>query len=194
LQEVLMRPGSTLAKVFALLVALCALAAFPAQAQSGRIGSSAWTTRTINLLDGPGQGYHTVGSLPGALKVRVLRCTGSWCEIALSDSTAWARKMQLDFGRGPTHRPILVGGPGLVCFYTGDNYTGEQTCFRSGQHSNDLQKLGLNNVWASMSIEGSHKVELCTDRNLSSYCTRISTSQPRFNWFLHRSVTSFWVH
>lgn len=171
--------------------------------ESLRVGTPAWTNKALIVREGPGAQYRVIGEVLGDIRVKVLQCVRTWCLIDLVQADGWVKISQLNFGRQPGY-PLedlfdnriyaIVGGAGQVCFWTGQNYTGQSYCVESGAHSSDLTLQGFNDAFASISIEGRHYVEVCTSRDLSSYCTRLTESHPKLNRFLHKSITSYWVH
>ena len=167
-------------------------------------GSAAWTDFPLNMFEGPGKQYQWVGEVPGQIPVRVDRCSGFWCLITVGYSRGWVDRYKLSFGRapypnliGPLYLPPLgykEGGPGLVCLYSGLNFTGKSLCAEAGFNARDLLLLHRDNLYSSVRIEGDVSVTLCRDRDFKSYCDRINYSQPELNGFLAGNVSSVHVH
>jgi hypothetical protein len=180
------------------LVAFFALLAFPAFAVQPQ-GSAAWTNEgwtnlESSLFTGPGHQYHEIGTVGGGLKIRVVRCTGPWCEIRAKNLHGWMSLVNISFGQGPwrlfdnTPRfPIHYGGG--VCFYSGTNYTGTESCFNGGHAVQDLALIGRDNSFRSVKV-GSGSVMACRDRNFRSYCVIINKDEKHIEGLLSGAITS----
>lgn len=182
---------------FAALLALFGLAQ-PAVAVT--YGSPAWTNYAQTLYEGPGRKYRPVGHVEGEVRVQVERCKRSWCQINDNGKRGWMFLANLNFGRQPglpiwTHGySYPAHGPGLVCFYTGQNFTGEAVCAEPGSKSKDLLLDGLDNAFASISVQGITSVTVCRDFDFQSYCAVIEESQPRLSRYLSKAISSYQVH
>ncbi len=80
-----------------------------------------------------------------------------------------------------------------VCFFSGANYTGRETCFDPGKVSRDLYLSGLDNSFRSVKIKDG-SVLACRDRNFRSYCMILNESKPHFDELLSSSITSIHVY
>jgi len=191
----------------AALLLLAALAAMPAQAES-QYGTPAWALRDLVLHQGPGGAYHVVGAIPDSSRITVLRCAPRWCLVTFAGhkqhhkyaATGWTSRDHVGFGQKPLppfSGPRLnygSGGPGRVCFYEGTHFSGPGVCYESGQVIHDLLLYGLDDRYASVSVEGDVSAAVCRDRNFQSYCTRIIKSEPVLNRYLLRNVSSIRVY
>jgi uncharacterized protein YraI len=179
---------------------LWSLAAGSAQAGALVYGTAAWTNTALTLREGPGPAYDVVGDMAGEIKIRVERCTKRWCLIRGEASVGWVSIDHLSFGEGPGYLfdgPKLnypSGGPGIVCFYSGQHYSGAAVCAETGAVVHDLLLYGLDDRFSSVSIEGNVSVNLCRDMNFSSYCERVIESKPVLSRYLLRSVSSYRVY
>ena len=171
-------------------------------AQAGALvyGTAAWTNTNLSLRDGPGATYDVVGDISGEIKIRVERCTRRWCLIRGESSLGWVSIDHLSFGEGPGYLfdgPKLNypgGGPGIVCFFSGQHFTGASVCAETGAVVHDLVLYGLDDRFSSVSIEGNVSVNVCRDMNFSSYCERVIESKPVLSRYLLRSVSSYRVY
>ena len=185
--------------VIAALLSLLTLPAFAVQPTgSAAWTDGGWTNYSSSLYTGPGTKYGEIGVVPGGLRVRVDRCSGLWCEIHAKNLHGWVILGNISFGTAPwkfpdpTPRyPVKFGGP--VCFYSGYNYTGAETCWDGSHVSPDLSRIGLDNSFASIKVTGGSAM-VCRDRNFRSYCVIINESQPHLEGLLDRSVTSVHVY
>ena len=163
-------------------------------------GSHGWSLAPLTLVDGPGPAYAPTGTIAAATAIRILRCQRIWCLVDGSGSRGWTHKARIGFGqapRAPLSGPRLdypAGGPGSVCFYTGANYTGTALCARSGQVFTDLARYGMDNAFSSVAVEGNVSAAVCRDRQLQSYCLRITQSQPLLDRYLRRNLSSIRVY
>jgi hypothetical protein len=202
-------------KPLALLATLLCFIAAPAMAADARYGSTnlgvaypsdstnygsdAWTIRDVTLRDGPGNAYVVNGTVPGASRILVDRCHDRWCQIRAGHLGGWVALDSLNFGqfpRGPFTGPRLnyQSGGGVVCFYTGANFTGDKVCAVSGTVVHDLKLLGIDNAFASISVEGSANVMVCRDFDFTSYCKRVVANEPKLNRYLNRAISSYRVY
>jgi uncharacterized protein YraI len=162
-------------------------------------GSDAWTTTDVTLRDGPGNAYAVNGTVPRESRVLVDRCHVRWCQIRVGHGGGWVGLDALSFGqfpRGPFTGPKLnyQSGSGVVCFYTGANYTGQKSCATSGTVVRDLKLFGIDDSFASVTVEGAANVMVCRDFDFTSYCRRIVASEPRLERFLNRAISSYRVY
>ncbi len=180
------------------LVAFFALLALPAFAVQPQ-GSAAWTdggwiNADSSLFTGPGRQYSEIGVVGGGLRIRVARCTGPWCEISAKNLHGWMELRNISFGqspwklfgRAPTF-PIHYGSG--VCFYSGANYRGTESCFHAGQTVKDLALLGRDTSFRSVKV-GTGSVMACRDRNFRSYCVILNKDEPRLEGLLSGAITS----
>ena len=192
---------SVLARVFAGVIIALSLA-LPAAAVQPR-GSAGWTTDgwtsfSGNLYHGPGVQYPITGHVDEGIRIRVDRCSQLWCLIHTRHEVGWMSLTNISFGQGPWKPfvltpkfPIQFGGQ--VCFFSGVNYTGAETCYESGNMSRDLYLAGLDNSFASVKI-GVGSVLACRDRNFRSYCVILNESHPRLERLLSNSISSIHVY
>ena len=137
-----------------LLAAILALfIAAPAGAVQPQ-GSAAWTTDgwvslSGNLLSGPGPQYDVTGTIEEGVRVRVDRCSKRWCQIHTASARGWLSLDNLSFGQVPdglfagAKFPTQRGG-GVVCFYSGEGFSGVSFCAKSGRVIPDLALVGGN--------------------------------------------------
>jgi uncharacterized protein YraI len=194
-------PHRALALLISVVVFL-SVAAGTTTATAGALiyGTAAWTNKELPLYEGPGTRYDVVGDVSGEIRIRVERCTKTWCFIRGDKGDGWAAIDHLSFGQAPgtfhdgpnLHYPH--GGPGIVCFYSGEGYTGTSVCAETGFVVPDLLLYELDNRFASVTIEGDVSVIVCRDRDFKSYCERVIQSDPALNEFLYRNVSSYRVY
>jgi hypothetical protein len=192
---------SVLARVFAGAILALSLA-LPAAAVQPK-GSAGWTTDgwtnfSGNLYHGPGVQYPVTGHVEEGIRIRVDRCSALWCLIHTRSEMGWMSLSNVSFGQGPWRAfvnfprlPVRFGGD--VCFYTGANYTGAETCFKGGYVSRDLYLAGMDNSFSSVKI-GAGSVLACRDRNFRSYCVVLNESKPHLERLLSNSITSIHVY
>jgi hypothetical protein len=192
---------SVLARVFAGAILALSLA-LPAAAVQPR-GSAGWTTDgwtnfSGTLYHGPGVQYPVTGHVDEGIRIRVDRCSQLWCLIHTRSEVGWMSLSNISFGQGPWKPffrvpkfPVRYGGE--VCFYTGINYTGAETCFHAGHVAKDLYLAGMDNSFSSVRI-GAGSVLACRDRNFRSYCVILNESKPRLEKLLSNSITSIHVY
>ncbi len=185
-------------KISLLAAALLALL----QSAPALAGTPAWTNRPLEVRQGPGYEYDAVGDIEGEIRISVERCRHRWCRIETSGVDGWVNQDYLSFGREPHPDPLFAGprlnypegGPGEVCFFTEPNFSGHSFCAESGRVARDLLLYGLDNRFASISIEGDVSVTVCRDFDFSNYCERIIESKPRLGRYIYRQVSSYHVH
>jgi hypothetical protein len=192
---------SVLARVFAGVILALSLA-LPAAAVQPR-GSAGWTTDgwtnfSGTLYHGPGVQYPVTGHVDEGIRIRVDRCSQLWCLIHTRSEVGWMSLSNISFGQGPWKPffrvpkfPVRYGGE--VCFYTGINYTGAETCYHAGHVAKDLYLAGMDNSFSSVRI-GAGSVLACRDRNFRSYCVILNESKPRLEKLLSNSITSIHVY
>jgi uncharacterized protein YraI len=185
--------------IVAAILALATLfAALPAAAVE--TGTPAWLIRDAVLFEGPGTIYDVVGNGSGESRISVERCSKRWCRIRTSGDHGWVSMDDISFGqepRGPFTGPRLnypSGGPGTVCFYEGEHFTGASFCARTGFVMRDLLLYERDNRISSISIEGNVSVLVCRDRHFVNYCERVIESQPAIHGFLNNHVSSLHVY
>ena len=184
------------------IAAMFALFALPALAVQP-IGSAGWTNggwtnSESSLFAGPGHEYDEVGTVGGGLRIRVDRCSGLWCQIDARNLRGWIALTNISFGQEPwrlfskTARfPVRYGGP--VCFYSGSNYTGKETCFAGTRAIKDLALVGLDNSFSSVKV-GTGSVIACRDRNFRSYCVILNKDIRNLESLLNNGITSIRVY
>ncbi len=64
-------------------------------------GTAAWTIWDATIYDGPGKTYDELGTVPGAIKIRVDRCSGYWCQFRGGGKNGWIALVDISFGTGP---------------------------------------------------------------------------------------------
>lgn len=182
--------------LFALLIAL----GFSASAiPVANAGSLAQTIRPVTLRLGPGVKYPTVSELTEKIAVEVERCTRRWCLLAANNQRGWTSIDGLTFGEEP--RDLFTGpkneqvshGTGTICFHTGENFTGQSVCSKTGMVVPDLALHGFDNAFASVSVEGTISANVCREFNFTSWCETIAEDQPVLSRFLKRNVSSYRV-
>ena len=192
---------SLLARLFAGAILALSLA-LPAAAVQPR-GSAGWTTDGWTnfsgvLYEGPGVQYDQTGSVEAGIRIRVDRCSQLWCLIHTRNEKGWMSLNNVSFGQGPwkpffnfPRLPVRFGGG--VCFYTGGNYSGEETCYNAGHVVKDLLLAHRDNSFRSVKIDGG-SVLACRDRNFRSYCVILNESKPHLERLLSNSISSIHVY
>ncbi len=187
-------PIGTVVKAAMLAATLLALPAGGALA-----GDTATTIDDVTLRLGPGVKYDVVSSMPEGTDVTVERCTMRWCRIDHQGNRGWAGIHDLGFGTSvgngffPPQLERTLRGSGTICFHTGDNFTGESVCSRSGRVVSDLALYGYDNAFHSVSVEGDVSAHVCREFNFGSWCETISSDEPHLSRFLHGAVSSYRV-
>lgn len=180
--------GLALAVIFTMAGANAAFASSEAQAIS-----------PLSLRLGPGVNYKIVSDIAQGVQVDVERCQRRWCLIDRNGHRGWASMDQLTFGvepRGPFTGPKfkrVSGGSGTICFHTGPNFSGQSVCSKTGMVVPDLALYGYDNVFASISVEGSISAHVCSEFNFGAYCETINEDQPSLSRHLKRAVSSYRV-
>ncbi|MEO8759137.1 MAG: peptidase inhibitor family I36 protein [Devosia sp.] len=192
---------SVIARLFAGAILALSLALPAAAVQpSGSAGwtTDGWTNFSGALYRGPGVQYDTTGTVEAGIRIRVDRCSQLWCLIHTRTEKGWMSLSNVSFGQGPwkpffnfPKLPVRYGGG--VCFYSGANYTGQETCYSAGHVSIDLLLAGRDNSFRSVKIDGG-SVLACRDRNFRSYCVVLNESKPRLEGLLSNSITSIHVY
>ncbi len=188
----------------ALAAAIALLLAAPAAAGQPR-GSAAWTTDgwigfSGILYAGPGPRYDRAGTIAAGERVRVDRCSRRWCEIHTAAVRGWLSIDNLSFGQtpsGPFSGPKFAtsrGGPGEVCFYDGEGFTGAALCARSGRVLPDLARVGLDNRISSVEVGPGASALVCRDRGFRSYCETVDVSKSRLDGLLANGISSIRVY
>lgn len=161
-------------------------------------GTPAWSLINSSLSSGPGSAYPiTTGSVFDGQPVRVTRCTRRWCEIA--NGEGWLSIDHLSFGQtatGPFSGPKFDsgrGGDGDVCFFNGENFSGASICLPSGAVARDLALWGWDNKISSVSVGEGVSVNLCRDRNFSSYCVLIDQDAAQLDRLLANAASSYQI-
>ena len=192
---------SVLARLFAGVVLALSLALPAAAVQP--TGSAGWTTDGWTnfsgvLYQGPGVQYDKTGSIEAGVRIRVDRCSQLWCLIHTRHDKGWMSLSNISFGQGPWRpffsfpkTPVRYGGG--VCFYTGANYSGAETCYNAGHVVPDLVLAHRDNSFRSVRIAGG-SVLACRDRNFRSYCVVLNESHPQLERLLSNSISSIHVY
>jgi len=190
----------SLTKLLSAVLAIALFALTPQSAFAGKAhlyGSNAWTKGSGGLLSGPGAGYALVGSLEAETRVLVDRCTMGWCQLRSGGQAGWFPLHRLDFGQFTVwNGPRLnypSGGPGYVCFFSGNNFSGSSFCSGPRTYVRDLALLGRDNQVRSVQVVGNASAIVCADFNLTSYCVRVVQSEQLPDG-LRGSVTSYRVY
>jgi len=187
-----------LAAILALFIAVPADAVQPRG--SAGWSTDGWTNFSGTLYHGPGTQYDVTGSVAANVRIRVDRCSRRWCLIHTRSGSdrGWMSLDNISFGQGPWRPfvntpkfPVRYGGN--VCFFSGANYHGRETCYEAGQVSRDLYLAGLDNSFRSVKIKDG-SVLACRDRNFRSYCRIINEDQPYLDELLSGSITSIHVY
>ncbi|HEX4297882.1 MAG TPA: hypothetical protein VHZ56_07650 [Devosia sp.] len=182
----------------ALLLSVFPVAAVQPMGSGAWTDDGGWVNTASELFHGPGPQYGEIGTVGGGLRVRVDRCSGLWCQIHAKNLSGWMRLGDLSFGQFPAGSPesravypIRFGGP--VCFYSGSNFTGEQTCYSQGAVTRDLLLAGRDNSFASVKVNGG-SVLACRDRFFRSYCVILNKDERHLEPLLSRSISSIEVY
>lgn len=79
------------------------------------MAASGTATAALNVRAGPSTGYGVLTTLSPGETVRVLGCSGGWCEVALGGDTGFASSSYLDLDGGTTTRVVIQDyDPGIV--------------------------------------------------------------------------------
>ena len=180
-----------------LLLSVSLIWAIP-PANAAGVGTSAWSLINSSLSSGPGAAYPiTSSSVFEGQSVRVTRCTRRWCKIA--NSSGWLSIDYLSFGQtatGPFSGPKFDtgrGGSGNVCFFNGANFSGASICLPSGAVARDLALWGWDNKISSVSVGDGVSVNLCRDRNFTSYCVLIDQDTAQLDRLLANAASSYQI-
>lgn len=182
--------------ILALFIAVPAEAVQPLG--SAGWSTDGWTNFSGTLYHGPGTQYDVTGSVAANIRIRVDRCSRRWCLIHTRSDRGWMSLDNISFGQGPWRPfvltpkfPVVVGGN--VCFFSGANYTGRETCYEGGQVSRDLYLSGLDNSFRSVKVKDG-SVLVCRDRNFRSYCMILNEDKPHLDELLSASISSIHVY
>ncbi len=162
-------------------------------------GTPAQTIDSVDLRDGPGLKYDTTYTIEAQSDIIVERCQKRWCLVSNKSAKGWVSVEDISFGVNATgaysgvKRDQALQGSGEICFYTGDNFSGEAICSKTGIVMKDLALYGRDNSFASISIEGEISAMVCRDRDFSSYCETITKDQPTLGKLLKYSISSYRV-
>lgn len=169
------------------------------QAFAAQAGSPAWIITSSTLFSGPGTNYPAASdTVTQGQAVTVTRCSRRWCTLA--GSTGWLSIDDISFGQtasGPFSGPKLNiprGSDGKVCFHDGINFSGTTICLPAGAVARDLVLWGWDNRISSVSISGDVTVNLCRDRNFSSYCILINKDTANLDRLLANAASSYQVY
>ena len=188
-----------LGRVFT-LSGIVVFTAISATTFSSLAGTPALVINSSDLRDGPSVAYAFSGSAVEGSAVSVERCMGHWCLIKADPATGWIDKSKLSFGqhaRGPVSGPKFdrkSGGPGEVCFYEGENFSGRYVCGPSGFVIGDLAKTGFDNRIRSIGVSGNVSAMACRDFFLSSHCEHVTADTPALSRLLAGNVSSIRVY
>jgi hypothetical protein len=188
---------SLLALATAAILALLAAAPVSALSESGSHG---WSREALVLHSGPGDYYDVTGQIPGEVAIKVLRCQRLWCNVDGPGGRGWTRNGAIDFGKDPRwpfldpDAEVLDLAGGVMCFYTGTNFTGQSFCADTGDVFTDLALWGWDNQISSIQVVTPTSAAICRDRGFQSYCERIVESQPVLNQYLRRNLSSIRVY
>lgn len=173
----------------------------PAAAVQPR-GSAAWSTDgwvslSGELRAGPGPRYDVTGSIEEGIRVRVDRCSKRWCEIHTASARGWLSLDNLNFGQSPKvlgpKFPTQRGG-GVVCFFSGEGFSGESFCAGAGRVIPDLALVGHDNSISSVEINGAASAVVCRDRGFRSYCEVVDVSKGKLDGLLSNGISSIRVY
>ena len=188
--------------LFAAIVAVFLAAPAGAVPPTGSAGwtTDGWVSMSGELRSGPGKMYDIVGSVDVGVRVRVDRCvTKRWCQIHTDEVKGWLSLDNLSFGQKPDG---LFAGPkfptqsgdGVVCFFTGQGFSGESFCAKSGRVIPDLALVGLDNSISSVEINGAASAMVCRDRGFRSYCEVVDVSKGQLDGLLTNGISSIRVY
>ncbi|HZY68071.1 MAG TPA: SH3 domain-containing protein [Devosia sp.] len=182
---------------------LAVLLVAPASAVQPR-GSAAWTTDGFttfsgNLREGPGMEYQVTGTVEVDVRVRVERCSQRWCLVRTDSGKGWMSLDNLSFGQEPDGwfagpKYDTQRGNGVVCFFTGEGFSGDGFCAKSGRVIHDLALLGRDNEISSVEISGAASAVVCRDRGFRSLCEVVDVSKGRLDGLLNNGISSIRVY
>jgi uncharacterized protein YraI len=187
---------------FAAIIAVFLAAPAGAVPPTGSAGwtTDGWVSMSGELRSGPGAMYDIVGSVDVGVRVRVDRCvTKRWCQIHTDEAKGWLSLDNLSFGQQPDG---LFAGPkfptqrgdGVVCFFTGQGFSGESFCAKSGRVIPDLALVGLDNTISSVEVNGAASAMVCRDRGFRSYCEVVDVSKGQLDGLLTNGISSIRVY
>jgi uncharacterized protein YraI len=188
--------------LFAAIVAVFLAAPAGAVPPTGSAGwtTDGWVSMSGDLRSGPGTMYDITGSVDVGVRVRVDRCTVKrWCQIHTAEAKGWLSLDNLSFGQKPDG---LFAGPkfptqrgdGVVCFFTGQGFSGESFCAKSGRVIPDLALVGLDNAISSVEVNGAASAIVCRDRGFRSYCEVVDVSKGQLDGLLTNGISSIRVY
>jgi hypothetical protein len=188
--------------LLAAIVALFLAAPAGAVPPTGSAGwaTDGWVSLPGDLRAGPGQQYGITGSVSEGARVRVDRCSKRWCQIHTADARGWLSLDNLSFGQAPDGLfagpkfPTERGGSGQVCFFTGEDFTGEGFCAKSGRVIPDLALLGRDNEISSIEVGPGVSAIVCRDRGMRSYCEVVDVSKGQIDGLLNNGISSLRVY
>ncbi len=199
------RPGVFM--VFSIRTLIAAILALVLVAPASAVqptGSAAWTTDgwvsfSGELRAGPGQQYRITGMVDEGVRVRVDRCSRRWCEIHTASVRGWLSLDNLSFGQAPDGwfagpKFPTQRGDGVVCFYSGEGFSGVSFCARSGRVISDLALVGRDNEISSVEVNGAASALVCRDRGFRSYCEVVDVSTGRLDGLLDNGISSIRVY
>jgi uncharacterized protein YraI len=193
--------------VFSIRVLIAAMLALFLAAPASAVqptGSAAWTTDgwvsfSGELRSGPGKQYRITGMVDEGVRVRVDRCSKRWCEIHTAAARGWVSLDNLSFGQEPDGwfagpKFPTKRGNGVVCFYSGEGFSGISFCAKSGRVIPDLALVGGDNEISSVEINGAASALVCRDRGFRSYCEVVDVSKGRLDGLLDDGISSIRVY
>jgi hypothetical protein len=183
-------------------LALCLAAPAGAVPPTGSGGwtTDGWVSLSGTLYSGPGPRYDAAGSIDEGVRVRVDRCTHRWCQIHTADVRGWMSLDNLSFGQEPDglfRGPKFAterGGPGQVCFFDGEGFSGDSFCADSGRVIRDLDLIGRDNRISSVEVGVGVSALVCRDRGFRSYCEIVDVSKGRIDGLLSNGISSVRVY
>lgn len=96
------------------------------------------------------------------------------------------------FGNMP-NRPNWPSQPVGACFFTGNNYTGQQFCVNSGR---SMRAFGpaWNDKVSSVRVFGGASVMMCEHANYAGYCRTTNRNEPALGPWLNDKMSSIRVY
>ena len=191
-------PASNFLRSFLCMIML-ALALSATFVSTSQAATPAQAIKETTLREGPGANYAASSEVSKGAALYVERCHQRWCLVSSSGQNGWVSIDNITFGleaRGPYSGPKLdqpLQGSGTICFYSGENYSGQAICSQTGMVVRDLALHGRDNTFASISLEGDISAMVCRDFDFTSYCETIIYDQPRLSRFLNKAISSFRV-
>ncbi len=194
--------SSVVRVLFAAIIALFLAAPAGAVPPTGSAGwtTDGWVNLSGDLRAGPGTQYDVTGSITEGVRVRVDRCAKRWCQIHTTAARGWLSLDNLSFGQQPDgilagpKFPTERGGPGSVCFFTGEGFSGEGFCAKSGRVIPDLALLGRDNEISSVEVGTGVSAIVCRDRGFRSYCEVVDVSKGKLDGLLSNGISSVRVY